>query len=889
MRTTISLITVTLLLAAATGAFSADSGGAARPATLTAQAATALRQSADASQAWRPARVSLAPARWIWLPSERTPACTFVLFRKEVALEQAPAQALGWITADSRYRLTVNGRRVQWGPAPCDPRELDVDPIDLGPYLKAGKNVIGVEVLFYGHGDGTWPGGKPGMIFNLEIKDAHGEAKTIVSDASWQARLDRAHPVGQAKRWYLRALQEEFDARLHPYGWDTPEQAPDAEWMPARELNCAPDKPAACQADRLWTLDSVDRVDPAVASLRLRQIPMPREAETPAWRLAESGRVAWKRAQDDWFQLRIPDAFEIKREAVAQEAAGGMTLPATPEASQGVFATYEFKEQVVGFPYFTIEAPAGTVIELMTQEAHNPAKTAWLDSHFFAWSRFVCREGINRFEAFDFESLRWMQLHVHGATRPVTIKEVGVRRRTFPWASAPRVRTSEAGLQKLVDATLNTLSNSCIETIVDGMGRERQQYSGDAGHQLHAIRYVFGEERICARYLRTFSQGLSVDGYFLDCWPAYDRLARIGQKEVQGAFWGPLLDHGVGFNFDCWNHYLESGDLEAVREPYPRLQRFAEYLESKLNKDGLLEVENLGIPTVWIDHNAYKKPAHKQCPFNLYVAAMFTHALAPLAEAMHDQEHAAHYREMGGKILAATVRRFWSPERKMFVDNLPWLKDGETPRLSDRTLAMAILFDQCPGGEIAAAREALVNCPPEMGFSYPCNAGWRLWALAKCRRIDVALKDLRTRWTAMESVGRNNTLQEDWHARPDSVNQWSHSALAPLYILFQEVAGIRPLAPGFARVRIQPQPGDLPDLELATPTPRGVIEFKSRRQGGGQQVSVKIPEGMEGELALPAGSRGEGLKLEAAPGTALARAALMPGKESSFFIPDAAK
>ena len=48
----------------------------------------------------------------------------------------APARVSGWVTADSRYRFTVNGRRVQWGPAPSDPRQLDVDPIDLTPYLQ---------------------------------------------------------------------------------------------------------------------------------------------------------------------------------------------------------------------------------------------------------------------------------------------------------------------------------------------------------------------------------------------------------------------------------------------------------------------------------------------------------------------------------------------------------------------------------------------------------------------------------------------------------------------------------------------------------------------------------------------------------------------------------
>ncbi len=88
---------------------------------------------------WIPHRVDLAPAQWIWLPSERTLPNSFVLFRKEFELAEKPMRAVGWMTADSRYRLTVNGQRVQWGPAPCDPRQLDVDPIDLTALLRPGK------------------------------------------------------------------------------------------------------------------------------------------------------------------------------------------------------------------------------------------------------------------------------------------------------------------------------------------------------------------------------------------------------------------------------------------------------------------------------------------------------------------------------------------------------------------------------------------------------------------------------------------------------------------------------------------------------------------------------------------------------------------------------
>lgn len=80
------------------------------------------------AMAYDPAPLDLSPAKWIWYPSERTLQNTFVLFRKEFELDKAPDNAKGWILADSRYQLYVNGRRVQWGPAPSDPRWQEADP-----------------------------------------------------------------------------------------------------------------------------------------------------------------------------------------------------------------------------------------------------------------------------------------------------------------------------------------------------------------------------------------------------------------------------------------------------------------------------------------------------------------------------------------------------------------------------------------------------------------------------------------------------------------------------------------------------------------------------------------------------------------------------------------
>src|SRR5436190_3859380 len=537
-----------------------------------------------------PYRLDLAPARWIWFPSARTLPNTFVLFRRELTIETAPLRAVGWMTADSRYRLTVDGEFVQWGPAPSDPRALDVDPVDLTAYLKPGRHVIGIEVLYYGRGEGTWVAGKPGLLFHLSCEDAAGRSERILSDERWQAFLDRAHAPGHYPRWYLRALQEEFDARLHPEGWDRPAFQPDERWLPAMLHQGRADQASLA-------LGYPDALEDQMASkgsqLRARQIPLLRRVETRPKRLADSARVRWSRDPRDWFESRVPGCFEISRGPVAVEIEPGVwELPATAEAGSAVLATFEFPEEIVGWPHFMIDAPEGTVVELMVQESHDPQRSSWLDTHFFAWSRFICREGPQRFETFDYEALRWLQLHVRNASRPVRIREVGVQRRLYRWRSVPQVRSGEPALQRLFDACLNTLSLSVQDHVVDGMGRERQQYPGDAGHQNAAVRYAFGETRASRRFLRTFSEGITLEGYFMDTWPSTDRMRRIAQRQIGTVRYGPLIDEGVGFVFDCWSYYLDTGDLDGVREPYPRLARFADTLAQFRKADGLLPVED---------------------------------------------------------------------------------------------------------------------------------------------------------------------------------------------------------------------------------------------------------------------------------------------------------
>jgi alpha-L-rhamnosidase len=786
--------------------------------------------------------LDLAPAKWIWYPSERTLQNTFILFRKEIDIKKDHVIAKGWITADSRYQIFVNGQRVQWGPAPFDPRWQEADPLDISSYLTPGKNVIGCQVLFYGTGDGTSPLGIPGLLMRINI-----DGQEIVTDETWKSFLARSWNPGEYKRWYLRALQENFDARIFPYGWNTAAFTENGEWIPAEVLSGKASKSSASNGNSNYQLDITGNVE---SQLRERSIPLMKENRVPIKQLTEAYWIDWKMSSENYFDMKVPGAFEASP-MIPLPAFQNKSVTISPNVDKAAALTFEFDMQSVGWPYFTIDAPAGTVIEMLVHEAHKPGSDVLINTHFNSWSRFICREGINTFSPFDFESLRWVQLHIHNFNRPITIFNIGLLRRQYDYKLTPRIVISDKTIQKVMDASVNTLYNSAQDIIVDGMARERQQYSGDGSHQLYPLYQAFGETRLPARFISTFSQGMTVDGYFLDSWPAYDRLARIQQRELGWGNWGPILDHGVGFCMDTYNYYLYTGDITPLKEAYPRIVRFFRLLQSMVDpKDGLLRVEDTGVTCVWMDHIAFKQQKHKQLSFNLYVSAMAGNSLYEMSKLFSDTEITGEAKEFSEKILANCISKYWSWEEKVFIDNKPWMEEEKEVRYSDRALATALLFHQCPGNNEEKSVEILKTFPPTMGVSYPCNAVWRYWALAENGEVETLLNDLRNKWSKMPSVWENNTLQEDWNAGYDGASQWSHCAVAPIVLLYQGLAGAKPLTAGGKIYRIFPQPGDLNLIDIDIQTLSGAIKFKSEGLQGNRTVSLEVPLENEVELWL---------------------------------------
>lgn len=88
---------------------------------------------------------------WIWHPAydDTLNPGSIVLFRREFHLADVPQSLTITVTADSRYRLFVNGQSVSVGPCNGTPLYWHYETVDASGLLRAGHNVIAASVLRY--------------------------------------------------------------------------------------------------------------------------------------------------------------------------------------------------------------------------------------------------------------------------------------------------------------------------------------------------------------------------------------------------------------------------------------------------------------------------------------------------------------------------------------------------------------------------------------------------------------------------------------------------------------------------------------------------------------------------------------------------------------------
>lgn len=152
-------------------------------------------------------------AKWIWQAGAEVHAYNAaVIARRTVRLPAARVATLR-ITADSFYRLHINGTWVADGPARSWPTHFQYDALDVTPWLRDGENEIRILAIHYGVGDFHRIPQQAGLLAQLDLITTNGQTRTFGTDRSWQVAAFPALATNTPKISIQMPPAELYDAR----------------------------------------------------------------------------------------------------------------------------------------------------------------------------------------------------------------------------------------------------------------------------------------------------------------------------------------------------------------------------------------------------------------------------------------------------------------------------------------------------------------------------------------------------------------------------------------------------------------------------------------------------------------------------------------------------
>ena len=288
--------------------------------------------------------------------------------------------------------------------------------------------------------------------------------------------------------------------------------------------------------------------------------------------------------------------------------------------------------------------------------------------------------------------------------------------------------------------------------------------------------------------------------------------------------------------------YEYYGDLRTIKAFYPTLRKQVEFLRSKAKENR--------IGTCINDHESLEErvPA-------LFATAHYYHhviLLAEFASLTGRPKDAQEYSLLAADIKESFIKEFVKPGT------------GEVANATQAAQAFALFYDLIPESEKEAVFAVFLKAIGKWDghiasgiFGVPAI----LEVLRQNNRNDIAYEMVTKKdfpgWGHMLESGAT-TLWETWKYS-DNVYSQNHPMFGSVGEWFyQSLAGINPMAPGFSKIRIKPQPaGDLTWVNCTYRSVNGPIVSNWKKEGNTFELRVTIPVNATASICLPSSTGSE--------------------------------
>lgn len=393
---------------------------------------------------------------------------------------------------------------------------------------------------------------------------------------------------------------------------------------------------------------------------------------------------------------------------------------------------------------------------------------------------------------------------------------------------------------------------------------ERQPWLGDRTRGALGESYIFGNERLYAKWMNDICESQRSDGLIPDVAPAY------WNYYTGDVTWPAALP------FVCDMLYTQYGNLEPILRSYPSLCRWTDFLWSESMRDNLITKDKYGdwcVPPEKLNLVHSQDPARKTDGVliasayyvgQLQLMAKFARLLGKKAEADKWEERREWVVEaFNQKFLTVKKGTSPRPDHILYPDSIYY--DNNTVTANLLPLAFGIVpleYEDAVFRHVLARLMPAPNCIPAISCGV-IGVQWLMTELSKRGRADVAFAlasaNYYPSWGYMVGNGAT-TIWELWNGdkADPSMNSANHVMLLGDLItwMYEWVGGIRPEEEGFKHIRLAPA-FDVPDLSFVNvsyETPYGKVVSHWTKTVMKYAWKVTVPCNTTATVVLPDGS-----------------------------------
>lgn len=747
-------------------------------------------------------------AGWIWCEGESRPRNFYLHARKTFKLDNKPETATLRITADSRYKLFVNGSYVGRGPVPSDPHRLSYDTYDISALLSKGQNVIAVLVQHLGQGTYSYIPGRAAFICEADID----EDTKIVTDETWKA-LPAAEWTAQGARINRRiGYQEVYDASLEPEGW-TAVKFKDAKWPQAVVLGRPPMPPF----DRLVSRD--------IPHLK-EELAFPAEVvsmqDAPAYPEGLSPQdVPGFMADEDLVPLEDGRVSKFERFTSDKDEAVTITVP----QPGGVSVILDFGREVFGCVELAFTRSHGGIVDIGYSEALEDGRVNPYRDEMKYTDRLVLRKGKQVWCSFEPRAFRYIQLDFRNCPKPVAISRVVVRETAYPVEWNGSFESSDELINQIWKTAADTARMCMQDTYIDSPWRERAQWWDNAAVASKVAYYAFGDNLLLKQGLKHIAASQDRDGAIFALYPSATR-------EL-------FPDFGAIWVMSVWDCYAQDEDKGLLSDLYPAVVRWLKWIGQFTDSYGVLANVRGDLFIDWAEIDRRGEVMALNC---LYIGAL--RAACRMAETLKKSSEAEEWAGIASALKMKLAKYFWSPSRGLFADARI---DGRIQEHYTRqTNILAALYDVADHYQKLSIYRQMLDDKRLPPITTPNFVSVLAEGLFKNGSTEQALILLRNKFGEMLSLGATTF----WEYLTAEGSLCYGASSAPAYQLQAYILGVKPSGePG--RVIIEPRPADLEWAKGVVPTVSGPVGVDWKIGRRGMILTVDVPKGMTAEVVPP--------------------------------------